>query len=91
MDYIPNLQKKYKDEIIDALIKKFNYTSVMQVPRLTKIVLNAGVGQAVADKKLIDVAQEELTLIAGQKAVQTTSTKDVSNFKLRFVTAIFIS
>lgn len=83
MGYIPNLQQKYKDEIIDALKTKFNYRSVMQVPRLNKIVLNAGVGQAVADKKLIDVAQEELTLIAGQKAVQTISTKDVSNFKLR--------
>ncbi|MBE0654011.1 MAG: 50S ribosomal protein L5 [Bacteroidales bacterium] len=80
---MPNLQQKYKDEIIDALKTKFNYRSVMQVPRLNKIVLNAGVGQAVADKKLIDVAQEELTLIAGQKAVQTISTKDVSNFKLR--------
>ena len=83
MGYIPNLQQKYKDEIIEALKQKFNYTSVMQVPRITKIVLNAGVGQAVADKKLIDVAQEELSLIAGQKAVQTISTKDVSNFKLR--------
>ena len=83
MGYIPNLQQKYKDEIIDALKTKFNYRSVMQVPRLNKIVLNAGVGQAVADKKLIDVAQEELSLIAGQKAVQTISTKDVSNFKLR--------
>jgi large subunit ribosomal protein L5 len=83
MSYIPNLQVKYQEEIIDALTKKFNYTSVMQVPRLTKIVLNAGVGQAVADKKLIEVAQEELSLIAGQKAVQTLSTKDISNFKLR--------
>jgi large subunit ribosomal protein L5 len=83
MGYIPNLQQKYKDEVIEALMKKFSYKSVMQVPRLTKIVLNAGVGQAVADKKLIDVAQEELTLISGQKAVQTISTKDVSNFKLR--------
>lgn len=83
MSYIPNLQIRYKEEIIEALTKKFNYTSVMEVPRLTKIVLNAGVGQAVADKKLIDVAQEELSLIAGQKAVQTVSTKDISNFKLR--------
>jgi large subunit ribosomal protein L5 len=83
MSYIPNLQTKYKEEIIEALTKKFNYTSVMQVPRLSKIVLNAGVGQAVADKKLIEVAQEELSLIAGQKAVQTVSNKDISNFKLR--------
>ena len=83
MSYIPNLQTKYKEEIIPALSEKFGYKTVMQVPRLTKIVLNAGVGQAVADKKLIDVAQEELSLIAGQKAVQTVSSKDISNFKLR--------
>jgi large subunit ribosomal protein L5 len=83
MSYIPNLQTKYKEEIIPALTKKFDYKTVMQVPRLTKIVLNAGVGQAVADKKLIDVATEELTSIAGQKAVQTMSSKDISNFKLR--------
>lgn len=83
MSYIPNLQTKYKEEIVPALVKKFNYSTVMQVPRLSKIVLNAGVGQAVADKKLIEVAQEELSLIAGQKAVQTVSTKDISNFKLR--------
>lgn len=83
MDYIPNLQTKYKEEIVPALIKKFSYTSVMQAPHLTKIVLNEGVGEAVADKKLIDVAQEELTLISGQKAVQTNSAKDISNFKLR--------
>jgi len=83
MDYTPNLQKHYQEEIIPALTKRFNYKTVMEVPRLRKIVLNAGVGDAVADKKLIDVAQEELSLIAGQKAVQTISTKDVSNFKLR--------
>ncbi|MCK4921361.1 MAG: 50S ribosomal protein L5 [Bacteroidales bacterium] len=80
---MPNLQTKYKEEIVPALIKKFSYTSVMQAPHLTKIVLNEGVGEAVADKKLIDVAQEELTLISGQKAVQTNSAKDISNFKLR--------
>jgi large subunit ribosomal protein L5 len=83
MDYTPNLKTRYKEEIIDALTRKFNYKTVMQVPRLAKIVLNAGVGDAVADKKLIDVAQEELSLIAGQKAIQTASTKDISNFKLR--------
>lgn len=83
MSYIPNLQTKYKEEIIPALTKKFDYKTVMQVPRLTKIVLNAGVGQAVADKKLIDVATEELTIISGQKAIQTMSSKDISNFKLR--------
>ncbi len=81
--YIAGLQKKYNDEIVPALKEQFGYTSVMQIPRLQKIVLNSGVGQAIADKKLIEVAQEELTLIAGQKAVQTMSTKDISNFKLR--------
>jgi large subunit ribosomal protein L5 len=81
--YIPNLKKKYDDEIVAALKEQFGYTSVMQTPRLQKIVLNSGVGQAIADKKLIEVAQEELSNIAGQKAVQTVSTKDISNFKLR--------
>lgn len=83
MEYLPNFKRKYKEEIIPALMKEFGYTSVMQVPRLNKIVINQGVGQAVADKKLIDTVQEELTLIAGQKAVQTLSKKDISNFKLR--------
>ena len=81
--YIANLQKKYQEEIVPALKEQFGYTSLMQIPRLQKIVLNSGVGQAIADKKLIEVAQEELTQIAGQKAVQTMSTKDISNFKLR--------
>lgn len=81
--YIAGLQKKYSEEIVPAMMEQFGYTSVMQVPRLQKIVLNSGVGQAIADKKLIEVAQEELSLIAGQKAVQTVSTKDISNFKLR--------
>jgi large subunit ribosomal protein L5 len=81
--YKPTLQKKYSDEIIPALMKQFGYSSVMQAPRLQKIVINQGVGQAIADKKLIETAQEELSLIAGQKAVQTVSTKDISNFKLR--------
>jgi large subunit ribosomal protein L5 len=83
MEYTPVLQKKYKENIIPALTKEFNYKTVMQVPRLVKITLNQGVGQAVADKKLIETAQEELTLIAGQKAVKTYSKKDISNFKLR--------
>ena len=83
MDYIPNLQTKYKEEIVPALIKKFSYKTVMQAPRLTKIVVNAGVGDAVADKKLIDVVTEELALITGQKPIQTMSSKDISNFKLR--------
>ena len=83
MAYIPNLKQKYREEIIPTLTKEFGYTSVMQVPRLEKIIINQGVGPAVADKKLIDVAQEELTLIAGQKAIQTLSKRDISNFKLR--------
>ena len=83
MATVPNLKKKYTEEIIPALSKEYSYKSVMQVPRLSKIVINQGVGQAVADKKLVDTAQEELTLIAGQKAIQTLSKKDVSNFKLR--------
>ena len=77
------LKRKYREDIIPVLMKEFGYTSVMQVPKLEKIVLNQGVGEAVADKKLIDVAQEELTLITGQKAVQAMSKKDISNFKLR--------
>jgi large subunit ribosomal protein L5 len=81
--FTPTLQKKYSDEIVPALMKQFGYSSVMQTPRLQKIIINSGVGQAIADKKLIDVAQEEITLIAGQKAVQTVSSKDISNFKLR--------
>ena len=81
--FTPTLQKKYSDEIVPALMKQFGYSSVMQTPRLQKIIINSGVGQAIADKKLIDVTQEEITLIAGQKAVQTVSSKDISNFKLR--------
>jgi len=83
MAYIPTLKKKYQEEIIPSLKKEFDYSSVMQVPKLEKIVLNQGVGAAIADKKLIDVAQNEMTMIAGQKAVQTMSKKDISNFKLR--------
>jgi large subunit ribosomal protein L5 len=83
MTYIPNLRKKYREEIIPALTSEFGYRSVMQVPKLEKIVINQGVGQAVTDKKIADVALEELTLISGQKAIQTLSRKDISNFKLR--------
>jgi large subunit ribosomal protein L5 len=83
MKYEAELKKKYTGEIVPALMKEFGYKTVMQVPRLTKIVINQGIGQAVADKKLIDVAQEELTMITGQKSVQTMSKKDISNFKLR--------
>ena len=83
MDYKPSLKTKYQEEMTPELMKEFNYKSVMQVPRLEKIVLNQGVGRAIADKKLIEVAQTELTSIAGQKAIQTLSKKDISNFKLR--------
>ncbi len=82
-DYVPTLQKKYKEEIVDKLTKEFGYTSVMQVPKLEKIVVNEGVGSATGDKKLIEVAQTELSTITGQKAVTTISRKDISNFKLR--------
>jgi large subunit ribosomal protein L5 len=83
MEYTPTLKTKYSEEIIPALTEQFGYKTVMQVPRLQKIVLNQGVGQAIADKKMIDVAQNEMTSIAGQKAIQTMSSKDISNFKLR--------
>ena len=83
MAYIPTLKTTYKEQIVPALMKEFGYKSIMQVPKLEKIVINEGVGEAVADKKLMEIAQEELTIIAGQKAVQTRSRKDISNFKLR--------
>lgn len=83
MSYTPRLREKYKAEIIPALTEKFGYKSNMQVPKLTKIVLSQGVGDAVADKKLVDTAVEELSRIAGQKAIATISKKDISNFKLR--------
>ena len=81
MEYTPRLKKKYNSEIINNLMK--NYKSVMQVPKLTKISINQGVGNSANDKKLIEAAQQEMTLIAGQKAVLTKSRKDISNFKLR--------
>jgi len=77
------LKDKYVGEVVPALKEKFQYKSVMQVPKVTKIVINKGIGAAVADKKLIDTGVEELTLIAGQKAVATMSKKAISNFKLR--------
>jgi large subunit ribosomal protein L5 len=83
MAHIPNLKLKYRNEIISALTKEFGYHTIMQVPKLEKIVINQGVGQAVTDKKMADTAQEELTTITGQKAIQTMSRKDISNFKLR--------
>jgi len=83
INYVPSLQKKYKEEIIEKLKKEFSYTTIMQVPKLQKITINEGVGSATADKKLVEVACQELTTITGQKAVQTVSKKDISNFKLR--------
>ncbi|HVF97785.1 MAG TPA: 50S ribosomal protein L5 [Flavisolibacter sp.] len=79
----PRLKIKYKDEVVPSLKKRFNYKSVMEVPRLEKIAINRGVNGAVNDKKLVDVALEELSTITGQKAVATNSKKDISNFKLR--------
>ena len=81
--YVPALKKLYKEEIIAKLQKQFGYSTVMQVPKLVKITINEGIGDATGDKKLVDVAQQELSLITGQKAVVTTSRKDISNFKLR--------
>jgi len=83
MSYVPNLRKKYREAIIPALTKEFSYHTVMQVPKLEKIVINQGVGAAVSDKKIVDIALEELAMISGQKSVQTMSKKDISNFKLR--------
>ena len=77
------LQKDYQERIVPALEKEFNYSSVMQVPRLKKIVINQGLGAATQDKKIIETAINELTAITGQKAVATLSRKDISNFKLR--------
>ncbi len=81
--YVPTLKTRYKDEIVPVMMKEFGYKTVMQVPRLEKIVINQGVGQAIADKKLLESGVKELTDIAGQKAVLTHSSKDISNFKLR--------
>ena len=81
--YVPAFKKLYKEEIVDKLMKQFGYSTVMQVPKLVKITINEGVGDATGDKKLVEVAQQELTAITGQKAIVTTSRKDISNFKLR--------
>jgi large subunit ribosomal protein L5 len=83
MSYVPRLRAKYNNEVVPALQKEFGYTSPMQVPRITKISLNQGLGSAVGDKKIVENAVAEMSLIAGQKAVPTISRKDVSNFKLR--------
>lgn len=83
MNYQPSLRKKYQEEIIPAMMEQFQYKSIMEVPRLIKVCLNQGVGEATQDKKLVDTAMNELSLVAGQKAVATKAKKSVSNFKLR--------
>ena len=81
--YVPTLKKVYKEEIVPAMVKQFSYSTVMQCPKLVKITINEGVGDATGDKKLVEEAAQELSMIVGQKAVVTTSKKDISNFKLR--------
>ena len=83
MAYIPRLKQEYKEKVISTLTEEFGYKNVMQVPKLKKIVISKGVGAAVADKKLIDHAVEEITKISGQRAIATISKKDVASFKLR--------
>ena len=83
MKYVPRLKQKYQKEVIPALQQQFNYGSIMEVPRLQKICINQGIGQASGDKKLVDIAAADLTMIAGQKAVPTKAKTSVSNFKLR--------
>ncbi|WP_432411598.1 50S ribosomal protein L5 [Rasiella sp. SM2506] len=83
MAYTPRLKEEYKSRVTSALTEEFGYTNVMQVPKLERIVVSRGVGAAVADKKLIDNSVEELTIIAGQRAIATMSKKDIANFKLR--------
>ena len=83
MSYVPRLKTKYSEAVVPALMKQFNYTSVMQVPRLVKIAINQGIGDATGDKKLIDNAITEMTTITGQKAISVKAKKSVSNFKLR--------
>ena len=83
MSYVPRLKSEYKERVINALTEEFSYKNVMQVPKLEKIVISKGVGAAIADKKLIDYALEEVTKITGQKAISTMSKKDVAAFKLR--------
>lgn len=83
MNYVPNLKKKYSEEIIPTLMKEFGYKSVMQAPKLEKIVINQGVGSAIQDKKILEFSLNEIATITGQKAVVAKSTKDVASFKLR--------
>jgi large subunit ribosomal protein L5 len=83
MSYTPRLKEKYKKEVVPALQKQYNYSSPMQVPKIQKICINQGLGIAVADKKVIESAAKELSIITGQKAVPTFARKDISNFKVR--------
>lgn len=83
MSYTPRLKTQYQESIVSSLMERFGYKSIMQVPRLTKIVLSQGLGSATSDKKLVDNSVNELTQISGQKAIPTYSKKDISNFKLR--------
>ncbi len=83
MSYVPRLKKKYREEVIPALMEQYNYSSIMEVPRIVKVCLNQGIGAATQDKKVIDSALEEMSVIAGQRAVPTKAKKAISNFKLR--------
>jgi large subunit ribosomal protein L5 len=83
MSYVPRLKKKYLEEVVPALKEKFQYKSLMQVPKIQKVVINQGLGIAVGDKKIVDTSLDELSKIVGQKAVPTRSKKAISNFKLR--------
>ena len=83
MEYTPRLKTRYFDEIVPALTKQFEYKNRMEVPKILKISVNQGLGQAIVDKKLIDTGIEEMTMITGQRAVATKSKKDISNFKVR--------
>lgn len=81
--YIPRLKKKYYDEVVPAMMKEFAYKNIMQVPKIEKIVVNQGIGEATQDRKLIESALNELTMITGQKAIATYAKKDINNFKIR--------
>lgn len=83
MEYTPRLKTKYRQEVVGAMMEQFGYTSVMQVPKIQKVCINQGIGGATQDKKLVDVALDQMSTIAGQKAVPTKAKKSVSNFKLR--------
>ncbi len=83
MNYVPRLKTKYQNDVAPALMQQFNYSSVMQVPRIEKVCINQGIGEATGDKKLVDNAAAELAIIVGQKAVPTKAKQSISNFKLR--------